>query len=88
MINSYRIILPMLVLMAACPSFALAAEHAGSQDAVNSPANAIGNISASNATDSAVSNLKYIWSVTGIESCQVAMALEQEGRGDLWPGQI
>jgi len=70
----------MLVLLAACPSFALAAEHAGSQDAANSPGFAIGNTSASNATDSAVPNLKYIWSVTGIESGQVTMVLEQEGR--------
>ncbi len=80
MINGYRIILPMLVLLATCPSFALAADHAGSQDTANSPANAIGNTSASNATDSAVPNLKYIWSVTGIESGQVTMVLDQEGR--------
>lgn len=64
--NKKCIILPLMLVLLAAPSWA-------QEDAANESTNV------TNETASSALNLNYIWSVSGIESGPISMAIDQEG---------
>ena len=64
--NKKCIILPLMLVLLAAPSWA-------QEDAANESTNV------TNETASSALNLNYIWSVSGIEAGPISMAIEQEG---------
>ena len=67
--------LTLLVVLTVCPSLGQPGNESGNETILQS-AFASGHF---NQSEPAVPNLSYIWSVTGIESSQVIMALSQNG---------
>jgi hypothetical protein len=107
-LSKIHIILPILIAFLFIGGMSLAQDAQGSQNSTILTDNASLNessappaaMTAENASNASVANLKYIWSITGIEDDQVIMALDQDGSdlfgqakyepdsGDAWNGNV